>query len=351
MPITVKNVTEALIQLGGRGSIEDIHSAVTALASPPLPKASRQVVRGRLQDHSRESKHYRQRGDFFRSVYGLADRRGIWELTPEGTLFAERDDTQTEGFNHSERRKSGNRNPAWSEDELTLALDLYVKTGGNPTAKDDAVLDALSSTLNKMYRLNGGSDSGGGTLRNRNGVYLKVMNFRRFDPTYLIEGKVGMRRGNRLEGGLWAKYEGRAAILANDAEAIMQAVIVADEAKVAKLPPVEPYEGEEGGVIMRLHKRYERDPKLVREKRKAAAAAGSLTCEVCGFDFEAMYGELGAGYIEVHHTKPVHTLQPASKTTLADLATLCANCHRMAHRTRSPLSMDDLRMAVQPREN
>lgn len=38
---------------------------------------------------------------------------------------------------------------------------------------------------------------------------------------------------------------------------------------------------------MRLHKRYERDPKLVRAKRHAAAAAGSLACELCGFDFEA----------------------------------------------------------------
>ena len=127
-----------------------------------------------------------------------------------------------------------------------------------------------------MYRLNGG---GSGTLRNRNGVYLKVMNFRRFDPAYLAEGKVGMRRGNRLEGVLWAEYEDRATKLATDAGAIMQAVIAADEAVVAKLPPVEPYEGEEGGVIMRLHKRHERDPKLISEKRKAASAAGKLVCE------------------------------------------------------------------------
>lgn len=156
------------------------------------------------------------------------------------------------------------RNPVWSRDELTLALDLYAKTGGNPTAKHDAALEALSSILNKMHRLKGGI--GSDTLRNRNGVYLKVMNFRSSDPTYLDQGKVGMQRGNRLEGVLWAEYEGRLAHLASDAEAIRQAVIGADEAVVAKLPPVEPYEGEEGGVIMRLHKRYERDPKLVAGK-------------------------------------------------------------------------------------
>jgi 5-methylcytosine-specific restriction protein A len=233
------------------------------------------------------------------------------------------------------------RNPIWSRDELTLALDLYVKTSGNPTAKDDAALEALSAILNKIHRLNG--DGGSDTLRNRNGVYLKVMNFRSSDPAYLDQGKVGMQRGNRLEGVLWAEYEGRLADLAADAEAIRQAVIGADEAVLAKLPPVEPYEGEEGGVIMRLHKRYERDPKLVREKRKAAAAAGSLACEVCGFDFEKAYGELGAGYIEIHHTKPVHTLKPGTKTRLIDLALLCANCHRMAHMRRLPLSLATLR--------
>lgn len=236
------------------------------------------------------------------------------------------------------------RNPVWSRDELTLALDLYVQTGGNPTAKDDPALETLSAVLNKMHRLNGvgGSD----TLRNRNGVYLKVMNFRSSDPAYLGQGKVGMQRGNRLEGVLWAEYAGRLADLAMDAEAISQAVLGANEAAVAKLPPAEPYEGEEGGVVMLLHKRYERDPKLVREKRKAAAATGKLACEVCGFDFKATYGDLGEGYIEVHHTRPVHTLLAGTKTKLDDLALLCANCHRMAHRRKAPLALKDLERAL-----
>ncbi len=235
------------------------------------------------------------------------------------------------------------RNPVWSRDELTLALDLYVQTNGNPTGKDFDVVDRLSDTLNKMHRLSGlvGSD----TLRNRNGVYLKVMNFRSSDPAYTQQGKVGMTRGNRLEAVLWAEYDGRLADLAKDADAIRQAVLGANEAAVAKLPPAEPYEGEEGGVVMRLHKRYERDPKLVAEKRKAAAATGELVCEVCGFDFKATYGDLGEGYIEVHHTKPVHTLLADTKTKLDDLALLCANCHRMAHRRRSPLSLDMIRAA------
>ncbi|WP_416908036.1 MAG: HNH endonuclease [Polymorphobacter sp.] len=115
---------------------------------------------------------------------------------------------------------------------------------------------------------------------------------------------------------------------------------------MADLPTVEPYEGEEGGVIVRLHKRYERDPRLVADKRKAARLAGDFSCEVCGFDFKASYGDLGAGFFEVHHTQPVHMMKPGSKTKLNDLAQLCANCHRMAHRRRVPLTLEELRVAL-----
>jgi len=44
-------------------------------------------------------------------------------------------------------------------------------------------------------------------------------------------------------------------------------------------------------------------------------------------------------HIEVHHLRPVHTMKPGEKTKLADLALLCSNCHRMAHRGRTPLPL------------
>jgi len=199
----------------------------------------------------------------------------------------------------------------------------------------------------KLHRLNG--VSGAPTLRIESGVYLKMMkmmNLRSLDPAYTAQGKVGMQSGGALEKVVWADYEGRRADLEADAKVIRQAVTDANETALAKLPPTEPYEGEEGGVIMRLHNRYERDPKLVSEKRKAAAATGDLACEVCGFDFKATYGDLGEGYIEVHHTKPVHTLLAGTMTKLDDLALLCANCHRMAHRKRHPLSIEAVRLAL-----
>jgi 5-methylcytosine-specific restriction protein A len=236
------------------------------------------------------------------------------------------------------------RNPPWNRDELILALDLYLQNTTTVASKTSPEVSKLSVLLNKMSRLSG--QTGDDRYRNENGVYMKMMNFRSLDPEFTSQGKVGMQSGGALEKEIWAEYDGRRADLAADANDIRLTVEAANEAVVEQLPIVQPYEGEEGGIIIRLHKRYERDPRLIAEKKRAAKAAGELHCQVCGFDFEARYGELGADFIEVHHTRPVHSLKAGSKTKLADLATLCSNCHRMAHRRREPLSLTAIKAAL-----
>jgi len=68
MPITVKHVAGALASLGGLGLIQKNYPAVVRLAPELMSRASREVVRGRLQGHSRESAQYRFCGDYFRSA-------------------------------------------------------------------------------------------------------------------------------------------------------------------------------------------------------------------------------------------------------------------------------------------
>ena len=88
--------------------------------------------------------------------------------------------------------------------------------------------------------------------------------------------------------------------------------------------------------------KYERDPKI----RRAFLKGKHLKCEVCGFDFGKAYGELGAGYIEVHHKKPVS--EGVRMTDLNnDLAMLCSNCHRMIHRGKDHMiTVEELRSIV-----
>jgi 5-methylcytosine-specific restriction protein A len=103
------------------------------------------------------------------------------------------------------------------------------------------------------------------------------------------------------------------------------------------------FEAEEGGRLLALHYRRERNRTIRSRKIAAVMAAGSpVACEVCDFDFGAAYGDLGEGYIEVHHVLPLHA-SGATTTKLSDLALMCGNCHRMVHRARPWLTPDQLR--------
>ena len=59
-----------------------------------------------------------------------------------------------------------------------------------------------------------------GDFRNPNGVYMKMMNFRRFDPEYTRQGRVGLTRGNKGEGLVWDEFAGDKPRLAKVAAAI-----------------------------------------------------------------------------------------------------------------------------------
>lgn len=70
-------------------------------------------------------------------------------------------------------------------------------------------------------------------------------------------------------------------------------------------------------------------------------------CVVCGFNFEKIYGTLGTKYIEVHHLKQLADIaQDYEINPIEDLRSVCANCHRMLHKQRPPLSIEELKMLI-----
>lgn len=116
------------------------------------------------------------------------------------------------------------------------------------------------------------------------------------------------------------------------------------------LPPIAPDEEAfpEGAVKQRLHLARERNRELVARAKQHFKKQHDdrLFCEVCGFDFAARYGPIGEDYIEAHHTIPVSELTEESVTRIKDLAIVCSNCHRMLHRRRPWLTMDELRQIL-----
>lgn len=232
------------------------------------------------------------------------------------------------------------RSPRWTRDELILALDLYFRVSPTKISSDSKEIVALSEVLNSLpihpqaeHREK---------FRNANGVYMKLCNFLRFDPNYT--GK-GLERGGKLEQEIWNEYANNTSELKAIAAAIREGV--SDPASSSK-PPDEDEEFPEGRILTQLHKTRERNPSIVRRKKqKVLGETGGLACEVCGFDFKKFYGELGDGFAECHHIKPLSDLPAAKSTRLSDLAIVCANCHRILHRSRPWKTVEELRSAIQ----
>lgn len=100
----------------------------------------------------------------------------------------------------------------------------------------------------------------------------------------------------------------------------------------------------EGKRLIKQHIVRERNHAIIEKaKRKFKKEHyGRLYCEICGFDFEKVYGDLGKEFIEAHHVKPVSSMSPGEKTRVEDLIMVCSNCHSMIHRKKPWLDRKEI---------
>jgi len=92
--------------------------------------------------------------------------------------------------------------------------------------------------------------------------------------------------------------------------------------------------GKEGRKKQYYVTKYERNP-INREK--CIELQGTI-CKACSFDFSKTYGQRGKNYIEIHHVKPLHSLDEEVEINPAtDLVPICSNCHRMIHRKKNDI--------------
>ena len=91
---------------------------------------------------------------------------------------------------------------------------------------------------------------------------------------------------------------------------------------------------------IRIENAY-RNQKLVKD----AKIEHGTNCFVCSFSFEKKYGVRGKGFIEIHHLIPIKNGQ--RKTTVDDVVPVCSNCHRMLHKGKFPISIEELKRIIE----
>jgi 5-methylcytosine-specific restriction enzyme A len=70
-------------------------------------------------------------------------------------------------------------------------------------------------------------------------------------------------------------------------------------------------------------------------------------CQICDFDFEKNYGQLGKNYIHVHHIVPLSEIKENYEVNpIKDLIPVCPNCHAIIHRTNPALTTETLKASL-----
>lgn len=125
-------------------------------------------------------------------------------------------------------------------------------------------------------------------------------------------------------------------LINNDRQPIIvtpEKVLLAQELSEKEIESL--FEGAKKQIIVNA---YERN---IKAKRECIKEYG-YKCGVCGFDFEKTYGEIGIGYIEIHHLKPLCEINREYQVDPVNhLRPVCPNCHAMLHRAN--LSIEELK--------
>ena len=217
----------------------------------------------------------------------------------------------------------GQGNPDWTEEETILALDLYLSSGRKAINKHDRRIVELSELLQRFPWPEGTTKNE--KFRNIEGVSMKIYNLRSVD----------LGRGLRTtitDRAVWAEYGGKEELVRALATAIRSELSDHGTTLAAEIQVEDdntPYP--EGKILTAMHKRRERNPRLRVKLIQLRQKQGLLCCEMCKWGRTFPIGDYLTAALEAHHVVPLSS-QEARDTRLADLALLCANCHRLIHK-------------------
>lgn len=126
-------------------------------------------------------------------------------------------------------------------------------------------------------------------------------------------------------------------------EEVIQGLLASGFASYGDTLPNEVFGSEaliEGAVRQITVNAYERNPVA----RARCVDAYGAVCVVCNFDFISKYGPSTAGFIHVHHIKPLASVAAEHEINpIEDLRPVCPNCHAVIHMTNPPRSIEEVK--------
>jgi 5-methylcytosine-specific restriction protein A len=103
----------------------------------------------------------------------------------------------------------------------------------------------------------------------------------------------------------------------------------------------------EGQMLRVVVTKYERVPRA----RRICIEEYGCKCQVCDFDFERRYGEIGKDYIHVHHLREISSIgEEYILDAIRDLRPVCPNCHAMLHTSKPALTIAALKAIIRQRK-
>jgi 5-methylcytosine-specific restriction enzyme A len=214
----------------------------------------------------------------------------------------------------------------WQWEEIVLACDLVYQNRWRQLDEGDGRVRELSGILQRMsiHPL----DARLPNFRNSAGVAQKTRNIATVHPDYVGSPS----NGNKLDKKVLDEFLDDPERMQSVAARLRQLALTDEPENISNLFGDEGESVMEGRYLLHFHRVRERSSKLRDKKiRSVLARSGPLICEVCLFNFEEVYGDLGKGFIECHHVEPLHESGERSRN-IHDLALLCSNCHHMIHR-------------------
>lgn len=237
------------------------------------------------------------------------------------------------------------KSPEWARDELILACRLVMDNGWKGMDAHDRRVVELSELL-QLLPVHA-EDERNEKFRDPEDVARKTHDIATRHPDH--RGR--MTKGGALDSEVLRDFLTRTAVMTGTARLIRRGIA---DGEFQGLPPMDEneldgYSAPEGRLLLRRHVARERN-RTLRKKKIAVVLqqGGTLSCEACDFDFEEVYGDRGAGYVECHHVVPLHEAGE-TRTRLSDVALICANCHRMIHRCAPWPTPAELRATVEAR--